>query len=97
MKLSVDTKEDSHDDIRKVIKMLQHFVGEGSYSNQRNIFSDDSPSDDFGSDDSSDEGTSAFSAMFGDDSNIASPEEESSDLEEEKSFKERQETEIMPY
>ncbi len=93
MKLSVDTKEDSHEDIRKVIRMLQHFVGEGSYSNQRNIFSDDGPSDD----DSSDEGTSAFSAMFGDDSNIARPEEENSDLEEEKSFKERQETEVMPY
>ena len=30
MKLSVDTKEDSADDIRKVIRMLQHIVGEDS-------------------------------------------------------------------
>ena len=43
MKISIDTKEDSHGEIRKVIKMLQHLVGENSYSNQRNIFSDDSP------------------------------------------------------
>ena len=28
MKISVDTKEDSHDDLRKVIKMLQHLVGD---------------------------------------------------------------------
>lgn len=36
MKISVDTKEDSHDDIRKVIRMLQHLVGESQdiYTNQ---------------------------------------------------------------
>ena len=28
MKLSIDTREDSHDDIKKVIRMLQHIVGE---------------------------------------------------------------------
>ena len=28
MKVEVDTSHDSHDDIRKVIKMLQHLVGE---------------------------------------------------------------------
>ena len=28
MKVSIDTKEDSHDDIRKVIRMLQNVVGE---------------------------------------------------------------------
>ena len=50
MKLTIDTKEDSHDDIRKVIKMLQHLVGSDSYSNydsessSRNIFDDPSPS-----------------------------------------------------
>ena len=51
MKLTIDTKEDSHEDIRKVIKMLEHLVGENSYSNyssnepsSRNIFDDPSPS-----------------------------------------------------
>ena len=36
MKISVDTKEDSHDDIRKVIKMLQHLVGDNQeiFTNQ---------------------------------------------------------------
>lgn len=28
MKISIDTKDDSHEDIRKVIKMLQNLVGE---------------------------------------------------------------------
>ena len=36
MKISVDTKEDSHGDIRKVIKMLQHLVGDNQevFTNQ---------------------------------------------------------------
>ena len=28
MKITIDTREDSHEDIRKVIKMLQHVVGD---------------------------------------------------------------------
>ena len=28
MKITIDTKEDSHDDIRRVIKMLQNLVGD---------------------------------------------------------------------
>lgn len=36
MKLSIDTKEDSHEDLRKVIRMLQHIVGDSQevFSNQ---------------------------------------------------------------
>ena len=36
MKLSIDTKEDSHDEIRKVINMLQNIVGDSQqvFSNQ---------------------------------------------------------------
>ena len=80
MKLTIDTKEDSHEEIRKVIKMLQHLVGESSYSNynnessSRNIFDDPSPSlssseSSYGSNNSQEESaapTNAFSAMFGD-------------------------------
>ncbi len=29
MKIAIDTKEDSLEDIKKVIRMLQHLVGEG--------------------------------------------------------------------
>ncbi len=41
MKLTIDTKEDSHDDLRKVIKMLQHIVGDSQevFSNQPTILS----------------------------------------------------------
>ena len=75
MKISIDTKEDSHDDIRKVIKMLEHLVSGSSFSNvsnSGNIFDDPSPS--LGSSEntaptlgSSEESspTNAFSAMFG--------------------------------
>ena len=47
MKITIDTQQDTHEDIRKVIKMLQHLVGSESYSNYeskpRNIFDDPSP------------------------------------------------------
>lgn len=53
MKITIDTKEDSHNDIRKVIRLLKHLIGE-SHSNfepsthekpkPKNIFEDDSPS-----------------------------------------------------
>ncbi|MBD3303609.1 hypothetical protein GF343_00535 [Candidatus Woesearchaeota archaeon] len=46
MKITIDTSQDSHNDIRKAIKMLQSIVGEGLvYSNSpsRNIFDDPSP------------------------------------------------------
>jgi len=47
MKITIDTSQDSHNDIRKAIRMLQSIVGEGPvYSNSpsRNIFDDPSPS-----------------------------------------------------
>ena len=43
MKIQIDTKEDSHEEIKKVIKMLSSLVGEQEImSNQGNIFADDS-------------------------------------------------------
>ena len=42
MKITIDTKEDSHDEIRKLIKMLQHLVGENAVSNAPNIFGETS-------------------------------------------------------
>jgi len=42
MKITIDTKEDSHQEIRKVIKMLSSLVGEKEiFSNQKDVFSDD--------------------------------------------------------
>ncbi|MBI2658969.1 hypothetical protein HYX05_02595, partial [Candidatus Woesearchaeota archaeon] len=45
MKISVDTKEDSHDDIKKVIKMLQHLVGDSQeiFTNEPSIAQEASP------------------------------------------------------
>ena len=46
MKIQIDTKEDSHEEIRKVIRMLSSLVGEQEIiSNQGNIFSDNSQDD----------------------------------------------------
>ena len=46
MKITIDTSQDSHEDIRKAIRLLQGIVGEhGVYTNSpsRNIFDDPSP------------------------------------------------------
>lgn len=65
MKLTIDTKEDSHDDLRKVIKMLQHIVGDAEvFTNQ--------PSD------SSPEQSSPIANIFGDNSAISSAPENNS-------------------
>lgn len=46
MKIQIDTKEDSHEEIRKVIRMLSSLVGEQEImSNQGNIFADNSQND----------------------------------------------------
>ena len=42
MIITINTKEDSHDDIQKVIKMLQHLVGEHPVSNRPDLFGDSS-------------------------------------------------------
>ena len=38
MKITIDTKEDSHEEIKKIIKMLSSLVGEEAFTNQGNIF-----------------------------------------------------------
>ena len=38
MKITIDTKEDSHEEIRKIIKMLSSLVGEEAFTNQGNVF-----------------------------------------------------------
>jgi len=42
LKISIDTKEDSHEEIKKIIKMLSSLVGEEVMTNQGDTFSDDS-------------------------------------------------------
>jgi len=43
MKITIDTKEDSHEEIRKIIKMLSSLMGEEAFTNQGNIFEDKEP------------------------------------------------------
>ncbi len=74
MKIAIDTKEDSREDMRKVIKLLQHIVGDSSNGaifsdNSSDIFSDpssESPSEPSPEPSSSSSG--AFFNMFGDNS-----------------------------
>jgi len=95
MKIEIDTKHDSPEEIRKVIKMLQHLVGTDSYTNTPNIFEDPTS---FGT--SSSEGstptepTNAFVNMFGSASESKEPKEEPMDEPKE----EKEEIpEVIPY
>ena len=56
MKIEIDTKHDSPDEIKKVIKMLQHLVGEHPYSNSEKIIEQSSFNP---------ESADSFTAMFG--------------------------------
>ncbi|MBI2655304.1 hypothetical protein HYX06_02670 [Candidatus Woesearchaeota archaeon] len=69
MKVTVDTKEDSHDDLRKVIKMLQHIIGDSQevFSNQPGILSSQAAE------------SSPIANIFGDISSASSTEQGSSD------------------
>ncbi len=42
MKITIDTKEDTHEEIKKVIRMLSSLVGQEVMTNQSDLFSDDS-------------------------------------------------------
>ena len=63
MKITIDTKEDSHQEIQKVIKMLSSLVGQEVMSNQRDLFDDSTSSSDILGDDSS---KAESPNMFGD-------------------------------
>ncbi|MBR9699125.1 hypothetical protein GOV09_01560 [Candidatus Woesearchaeota archaeon] len=60
MKITIDTKEDSHTEIAKLIKMLQHLINHHEYTEQ-------GPSE---------EATQAFGNMFGETPTVAEPEQE---------------------
>lgn len=50
IKITIDTKEDSHEEIRRIIRMLSSLVGEKEvFENKRNVFeSNDTPQNVFG-------------------------------------------------
>lgn len=86
MKIEIDTKHDSPEEIRKVIKMLQHLVGENSYTNTPNIFDDSPPTPT--------EPTNAFVNMFGTASESKEPKEEPMDEPKEEN---EEIPEVVPY
>lgn len=53
MKITIDTKEDSHEEIQKVIRMLSSLVGQEVMSNQGDLFADSNSSSDILGDGSS--------------------------------------------
>ena len=71
MKLEINTKEDSHDEIRKVIKMLQHIVGDSSevFTNQPIVST------------AAETSQNAFVNMFGDSSTPAASESVSAETQ----------------
>ena len=66
MKITIDTKEDSHHEIRKVISLLQNLLGETPQSGalSENSSYEDSPSP--FNQDSEDSPSSGYMDMFGD-------------------------------
>jgi hypothetical protein len=101
MKITIDTKEDSPTEIKRVITMLQHLVGEGARTNApRNIFEDDTPIL-AGSEptEESSEPTNAFANMFGSAPTTPSTDEETEtiDLDEDDSEETKEVPEIMEY
>ncbi len=65
MKITIDTKEDSHEEIQKAIRLLSALIGDKEIiSNQGDLFGNDAPSDSKGSDDSSSGGSGGVFSMF---------------------------------
>ena len=65
MKITIDTKEDSHEEIQKAIRLLSALIGDKEIiSNQGDLFGNDAPDESKGSDDSSSGGSGGIFGMF---------------------------------
>ncbi|MBI2138286.1 hypothetical protein HYU13_01740 [Candidatus Woesearchaeota archaeon] len=100
MKLTIDTKEDSSEEIRKAIQLLSSFISGQYPERQPNIF-EDSPGQQniFGEQQPSSQASpspvNAFGAMFGDNGPVISP---SSIQEKPKSFQSEDDIpRVIPY
>ncbi|MDP7457663.1 MAG: hypothetical protein QGH47_02980 [Candidatus Woesearchaeota archaeon] len=108
MKITIDTKEDSHQEIKRVIMLLKHMVGEDGnfYSNkplnQPDMFADDAPAQEekveTKSETSDGEAAAGLFSMFGDNDSGAKQEasdEGTSEVVEAK--EEDSDAEVVPY
>lgn len=65
MKITIDTKEDSHEEIQKAIRLLSALIGDKEIiSNQGDLFGNDTPSDSGGSNDSGSGGSGGVFNIF---------------------------------
>ena len=70
LKITIDTKEDSHEEIQKAIRLLSALIGDKEIiSNKGDLFGNDAPNDSRGSDDSGsggsgDSGSGGVFSMF---------------------------------
>ena len=81
MKITIDTKHDSKEEIKKIIGLLNHLVdSEPVYSNSSSEFSN--PFDIPNSSEKKEEPTNAFASMFGENSTPTETTEEPKDEEE---------------
>ena len=65
MKITIDTKEDSHEEIQKAIRLLSALIGDKEIiSNHGDLFGNNTPADSRGSDDSGSEGSGGVFSIF---------------------------------
>ena len=93
MKITIDTKEDSHEDIRKIIALLSRMI---ESEQPRNIFESSGNvlpgmNQESSSEPTSSEQTNAFANMFGDNTPTKSEETSEEDKEE------PEDVEVMEY
>ena len=81
MKITIDTKEDSSTDIRKVIALLIKLIEDSEHHS--NIFEDSNPGLGTGSSDSESDSGNAFANMFGDNPTLAEEKKEDKEEKEE--------------
>tara|TARA_Y100000310_G_C20703185_1_gene831987 strand:- start:3441 stop:3788 length:348 start_codon:yes stop_codon:yes gene_type:complete len=82
MKITIDTKEDSKDEIKKIIQMLSNFLeveNKDVYVNKSNIFSDDNAAESNTDKEEIEKVETAFGSIFND------PVETNNDVEKEES------------
>ncbi|MFH1316530.1 MAG: hypothetical protein ABII01_03365 [Candidatus Woesearchaeota archaeon] len=101
MKITIDTKEDSHEEIRKVIRLLNHLIGESSEPandliSNRDIFSDSSEPLSQNTRPSSQSSGNAFVNMFGSFDSNSSPAPSSSSEPTASSLLDEAETSEIP-
>ncbi|MDA1197165.1 MAG: hypothetical protein O2779_04340 [Nanoarchaeota archaeon] len=99
MKITIDTQEDSHEDIEHALSLLRSLMGKKMYSNSPNIFESDDPVVGLAAEPTEAPSGNIFGSMFGDSSSSAPPAEpvETTLIEEDDDVESDESVEIIPY